>query len=61
MRVTTHPTRSNFAVPGLALLGLMAAYPLSRYHFRLREPLYMVFVLGLLFPATVAVIPLERK
>lgn len=38
--------------------GLTAAYPLSRYHFRLREPLYMVFVLGLLFPATVAVIPL---
>ena len=42
----------------VVLLGLMAAYPLSRYHFRLREPLYMVFVLGLLFPATVAVIPL---
>ena len=36
----------------------MAAYPLSRYRFRGREALYMVFVLGLLFPATVAVIPL---
>jgi raffinose/stachyose/melibiose transport system permease protein len=42
----------------VVVLGLMAAYPLSRYQFRLREPLYMVFVLGLLFPATVAVIPL---
>ena len=36
----------------------MAAYPLARYRFRWREPLYMVFVLGLLFPATVAIIPL---
>ena len=36
----------------------MAAYPLARYQFRLREPLYMVFVLGLLFPVAVAVIPL---
>ncbi len=40
------------------VLGLMAAYPLARYQFRWREPLYMVFVLGLLFPATVAIIPL---
>lgn len=38
--------------------GVMAAYPLARYQFRLREPLYMVFVLGLLFPVAVAVIPL---
>ncbi len=40
------------------VFGLMAAYPLARYQFRWREPLYMVFVLGLLFPATVAIIPL---
>lgn len=40
------------------LAGVMAAYPLSRYQFRLREPLFMVFVLGLLFPAAVAIIPL---
>lgn len=38
--------------------GLMAAYPLARYQFRGREPLFMIFVVGLLFPATVAVIPL---
>lgn len=40
------------------LAGVMAAYPLARYHFRFREPLFMVFVLGLLFPAAVAIIPL---
>ncbi|WP_151526091.1 carbohydrate ABC transporter permease [Serinicoccus kebangsaanensis] len=40
------------------VFGLMAAYPLARYHFRWREPLFMVFVVGLLFPATVAIIPL---
>lgn len=39
-------------------LGLMAAYPLARFRFRGRELLYLVFVLGLLFPVTVAIIPL---
>ena len=42
----------------VVIFGLMAAYPLSRYKFRFREPIYMIFVTGLLFPATVAVIPL---
>ena len=42
----------------VVVFGLMAAYPLARYRFRFREPLYMIFVAGLLFPATVAVIPL---
>lgn len=42
----------------VVVLGLMAAYPLARYRFRFRESLYMVFVVGLLFPATVAIIPL---
>ena len=40
------------------VLGLMAAYPLARFRFRGREALYMVFVVGLLFPLTVAIIPL---
>jgi raffinose/stachyose/melibiose transport system permease protein len=40
------------------LAGVMAAYPLARYQFKLREPLFMVFVLGLLFPAAVAIVPL---
>jgi raffinose/stachyose/melibiose transport system permease protein len=39
--------------------GLMAAYPLARYDFRFREPLFMVFVLGLLFPLATAIIPLS--
>jgi raffinose/stachyose/melibiose transport system permease protein len=38
--------------------GVMAAYPLARYQFRFREPLFLVFVLGLLFPLAVAIIPL---
>ncbi|GEN78424.1 carbohydrate ABC transporter permease [Actinotalea fermentans] len=42
----------------VVVAGLMAAYPLARYQFRLREPLYLVFVMGLLFPVAVAVIPL---
>jgi len=40
------------------IAGVMAAYPLARYQFKLREPLFMVFVLGLLFPVAVAIIPL---
>ena len=40
------------------LFGVMAAYPLARYQFKGREPLFMIFVLGLLFPAAVAIIPL---
>jgi len=42
----------------VVVFGLLAAYPLARYHFRWREPLYLIFVMGLLFPATVAIIPL---
>jgi raffinose/stachyose/melibiose transport system permease protein len=42
----------------VVVLGLMAAYPLARYRFRGRETLYVVFLVGLLFPATVAIIPL---
>lgn len=42
----------------VVVFGVMAAYPLARYQFKWREGLYMVFVLGLLFPATVAIIPL---
>ncbi|QCB94221.1 carbohydrate ABC transporter permease [Cellulomonas shaoxiangyii] len=42
----------------VVVMGVMAAYPLARYQFKGREGLYMVFVLGLLFPATVAIIPL---
>lgn len=42
----------------VVLFGMMAAFPLARYRFRGREALFTVFVAGLLFPATVAAIPL---
>ena len=42
----------------VVVFGMMAAYPLARYSFKWREPLFFVFVMGLLFPATVAIIPL---
>ena len=42
----------------VVVFGVMAAYPLARYTFRGREPLFLVFTLGLLFPLTVAIIPL---
>jgi len=42
----------------VVVFGIMAAYPLARYQFKGREVLFMVFVIGLLFPATVAIVPL---
>jgi raffinose/stachyose/melibiose transport system permease protein len=42
----------------VVVFGIMAAYPLARYEFRGREGLFMVFVVGLLFPAAVAIVPL---
>ena len=58
---TTPSTRwsSRRSPPSIAVgAGVMAAYPLARYRFRFREPLFMVFVLGLLFPLATAIIPL---
>lgn len=54
----------NSAVVALAttaavvLLGTMAAYPLARYSFRGRELIFVIFTTGLMFPLTVAVLPL---
>ena len=42
----------------VVVFGFMAAYALSRYEFRGRELLYTFFTLGLLFPLTVAILPL---
>jgi len=68
VNVVTNPSFWRYAVNSTVialittavavLAGVMAAYALARYRFRLREPLFMVFVLGLLFPAAVAIIPL---
>jgi raffinose/stachyose/melibiose transport system permease protein len=38
--------------------GALAAFALARYEFRGRDALYSFFVLGLLFPASVAILPL---
>ena len=44
---------------GLAVaLGSMAAFALSRYTFRGREGVYLLFVVGLLFPLNTAALPL---
>lgn len=43
---------------GVVILGIMAAYPLARYAFRGRHGLYTVFAAGLMFPLTVAALPL---
>lgn len=42
----------------VAVFGVMAAYPLARYQFRGRALLTTFFTMGLLFPLTVAIIPL---
>ncbi|WP_174452903.1 carbohydrate ABC transporter permease [Demequina iriomotensis] len=42
----------------VVLFGTMAAYPLSRYRFRGRELVFVIFTTGLMFPLTVAVLPL---
>jgi len=40
------------------VVGSMAGFALSRYSFRDREGLYVLFVVGLLFPVTAASLPL---
>ncbi len=43
---------------GVVVLGTMAAYPLARYSFKAREFIYVIFTTGLMFPLTVAILPL---
>lgn len=43
---------------GVVLLGVMAAFAIARYDFRGRNALYSMFTAGLLFPLTVAILPL---
>jgi len=43
---------------GVVLLGVMAAFVIARYSFRGRNVLFSLFTAGLLFPLTVAVLPL---
>lgn len=43
---------------GVVLLGVMAAFVIARYEFRGRGALYSLFAAGLMFPLTVAALPL---
>lgn len=43
---------------GVGLLGVFAAFVIARYDFRGRDALYSMFTAGLLFPITVAILPL---
>nr|WP_233245575.1 carbohydrate ABC transporter permease [Salinibacterium hongtaonis] len=44
---------------GVVLLGVMAAFVIARYSFRGRGGLYALFAAGLMFPVTVAALPLS--
>lgn len=46
------------ATAAAVTLGTMAAFALSRYEFRGREGIYLLFIAGLLFPLNVAALPL---
>lgn len=43
---------------GVVIFGTMAAYPLARYQFAGRNLIFVIFTTGLMFPLTVAVLPL---
>ncbi|MEU1971606.1 carbohydrate ABC transporter permease [Microbacterium sp. NPDC019599] len=43
---------------GVVIAGVMAAYVIARYDFRGRQGLYTLFAAGLMFPLTVAALPL---
>ena len=43
---------------GVGILGVFAAFVIARYDFRGRDALYSLFTAGLLFPITVAILPL---
>lgn len=44
---------------GVIVLGVMAAFVIARYNFRGREAMYGLFASGLMFPVTVAALPLS--
>lgn len=43
---------------GVVIFGTMAAYPLARYQFAGRNLIFIIFTTGLMFPLTVAILPL---
>jgi len=57
-QVTNSTIVAGITTFGVVLLGVMAAFVIARYEFWGRTVLYSLFAAGLLFPLTVAVIPL---
>jgi len=45
-------------VVAVVVFGVMVAYVLARYQFKLRNVMYMLFAAGLMFPLTMAITPL---
>jgi raffinose/stachyose/melibiose transport system permease protein len=43
---------------GVVILGVMAAFVIARYQFRGRQAIFSLFTAGLLFPLSVAIVPL---
>ncbi|MEO8261950.1 MAG: carbohydrate ABC transporter permease [Pseudolysinimonas sp.] len=43
---------------GVVILGVLAAFVIARYQFRGREAIFSLFTAGLLFPLSVAIVPL---
>jgi raffinose/stachyose/melibiose transport system permease protein len=66
-KILTSPTFWQFLLNSIIIstivtvlavgLGSMTAFALSRYSFRGREAIYSMFTVGLLFPLTVAILP----
>lgn len=44
---------------GVVVFGVMAAFVIARYEFKARNALYALFTAGLLFPISVAILPLS--
>lgn len=44
---------------GVVTLGVMAAFVIARYEFRGRQAVYSLFTAGLMFPLTIAILPLS--
>jgi raffinose/stachyose/melibiose transport system permease protein len=48
---------SVISVGGATLLGAMAAYPLAMMDFKLKTPMYLLFIAGLMIPVHAIIIP----
>ncbi|TXK18493.1 carbohydrate ABC transporter permease [Homoserinibacter sp. GY 40078] len=58
VQLTNSTITAFVTTAGVILLGVMAAFVIARYSFRGRDALFTLFTAGLLFPLTVAVVPL---